>query len=87
MSKVSIIGAGEVGASCAACLADRDFPACAYLYGEYGCRDIYLGVPVILGKNGIERVIELDSDDKKMFELSKEEVNKFLNILSNKKDC
>lgn len=69
------------------CDQNRVFTACAYLYGEYGCRDIYLGVPVILGKNGIERVIELDSDDKKRFELSKEEVNKFLNILSNKKDC
>ncbi|HLU87815.1 MAG TPA: malate dehydrogenase, partial [Taishania sp.] len=44
----------------------RVFPVCAWLQGEYGLKDIYLGVPVILGKNGIERIIELDlnSDEK-----------------------
>jgi malate dehydrogenase len=36
------------------------------LQGEYGVNDLYLGVPVILGKNGIERIIELDlNDDEK----------------------
>ena len=41
----------------------------AYLIGEYGCKDIYLGVPVIIGKNGFERVIELelDADDRGTF--------------------
>ena len=39
----------------------RVFPCCAWLTGEYGVNDLYLGVPVILGKNGIERIIELDS--------------------------
>jgi len=38
----------------------RIFPVCAYLQGEYGLNDIYLGVPVKLGKNGIEQIIELD---------------------------
>ncbi|MTI29329.1 malate dehydrogenase, partial [Xanthovirga aplysinae] len=38
----------------------RVFPVCVKLEGEYGIDDCYLGVPVILGKNGIERVIELD---------------------------
>ena len=37
----------------------RIFPVCAWLTGEYGLKDIYLGVPVVLGKNGIERIIEL----------------------------
>lgn len=41
----------------------RIFPVCAYLNGEYGIKDLYLGVPVILGKNGIERIIEVDLDE------------------------
>ena len=36
----------------------RIFPVCAWLQGEYGMNDIYLGVPVVLGKNGIEKIIE-----------------------------
>jgi malate dehydrogenase len=34
-------------------------PASAYLTGEYGIKDIYIGVPVVLGANGVERIIEL----------------------------
>lgn len=37
----------------------RLLPACAYLNGEYGVKGYYLGVPAILGANGIERVVEL----------------------------
>ena len=37
----------------------RVFPVCIKLDGEYGINDCYLGVPVILGKNGVEKVIEL----------------------------
>lgn len=37
----------------------RIYPVCAYLNGEYGLNDIYMGVPCKLGKNGIEEVIEL----------------------------
>ena len=60
------------------CNQRRVFTACAYLNGEYGYEDIYLGVPVILGKNGVERVIELelDADDKEKFEVSYQEVKK-----------
>jgi len=44
----------------------RVFPCCTWLQGEYGVNDLYLGVPVILGKNGIEKIIELDlNDDEK----------------------
>lgn len=44
----------------------RIFPVCSWLKGEYGMEDIYLGVPVVLGKNGIEKIIELDlNDDEK----------------------
>jgi malate dehydrogenase len=37
----------------------RIFPVCAYLEGQYGLKDIYLGAPVRLGKNGVEEIIEL----------------------------
>lgn len=42
----------------------RIFPVCAWLQGEYGFNDIYLGVPVKLGKNGIEEIIELKLNDE-----------------------
>lgn len=35
-------------------------PVCAYLEGEYGVKNLFVGVPAIVGKNGIEKVIELD---------------------------
>lgn len=42
----------------------RVFPVCTWLQGEYGMNDIYLGVPVILGKNGVEKIIELQLNDE-----------------------
>jgi len=42
----------------------RIFPVCAMLDGEYGMKNIALGVPVKLGKNGIEEIIELKLNDK-----------------------
>ncbi len=44
----------------------RIFPVCAWLQGEYGLKDIYLGVPVILGKDGIEQIIELKLNEEEM---------------------
>jgi malate dehydrogenase len=44
----------------------RIFPVCAWLQGEYGLKDIYLGVPVKLGKAGIEEIIELKLNDAEM---------------------
>jgi malate dehydrogenase len=44
----------------------RIFPCCALLNGEYGLKDIYLGVPVKLGKNGIEEIIELKLNAEEM---------------------
>ena len=41
----------------------RIYPVCAWLQGEYGLKDVYLGVPVVLGKNGIEKIIELQLND------------------------
>jgi malate dehydrogenase len=43
-----------------ACDLNKMFPCSAYLEGEYGLNDICIGVPVILGRNGIERVIEME---------------------------
>ena len=45
---------------------NRIFPCCAQLDGEYGLKDIFLGVPVKLGKEGIVEVIELKLNDKEM---------------------
>lgn len=65
------------------CDQRRVFTACAYLNGEYGYRDIYLGVPVILGKHGIEQVIELelDAEDLERFDVSQEKVRQSLEVL------
>jgi len=41
----------------------RVLPCSAYLQGEYGLRDVFLGVPVVLGAGGVERIVELDLDD------------------------
>jgi malate dehydrogenase len=42
----------------------RVFPVCVKLDGEYGIDDCYLGVPVVLGKNGIEKFIEIDLNEE-----------------------
>ena len=54
----------------------RILPVCAYLNGEYGRKDIYLGVPVKLGKCGVEEIIELKltGDEKKVLDKSAEAV-------------
>ncbi len=51
----------------------RVFPVCVQLEGEYGIDDCYLGTPVILGKNGIEKIIELDLNDEEMASLKQSE--------------
>ena len=63
----------------------RVFPVCAKLDGEYGIDDCYLGVPVILGENGIEKVLELDlnTEEKAMLEVSRGHVKDVMAILDN----
>ena len=39
-------------------------PCAAYLNGEYGIKNLYLGVPVVIGKDGVEKVIEIKLNDK-----------------------
>lgn len=61
----------------------RILPAIAYLEGEYGYSDIYLGVPTILGGNGIERVVELNltEEEKELLDRSVKSVENVLGIL------
>jgi malate dehydrogenase len=61
----------------------RVFPVCIKLEGEYGISDCYLGVPVVLGKNGIERVIELDLnvEEKALLESSRKAVREVMEVL------
>lgn len=63
----------------------RIFPVCAWLQGEYGMNDIYLGVPVKLGKNGIEKIIELDLNDEEKADLegSATAVKDVMSVLDN----
>ncbi|WP_068084990.1 malate dehydrogenase [Polycladidibacter stylochi] len=55
----------------------RVLPCAAYLDGQYGQKDMYVGVPTVIGENGIERIveIELNSDEKTMFDKSVDAVN------------
>src|SRR3954469_3344352 len=61
----------------------RVFPVCVKLEGEYGIKDCYLGVPVVLGKNGIERIIELDlnQEEKALMEASCKAVKEVMDVL------
>jgi malate dehydrogenase len=63
----------------------RVVPVCAWLQGEYGMKDIYLGVPVVLGKNGIEKIIELDLTDseRKLLDESAVAVRGVMQVLDN----
>ncbi len=59
----------------------KQLPCAAYLNGEYGTKGIYAGVPVIIGSNGVEKVVELDlsEEEKNNFETSIKSVNELFN--------
>ena len=61
----------------------RVFPVCVKLEGEYGIRDCYLGVPVVLGRNGVERVLELalDEAERALLETSRGHVREVMDVL------
>ena len=63
----------------------RVFPVCVQLDGEYGIKDCYLGVPVILGKHGIEKIIELDlnESERALLEASRKSVREVMDVLDN----
>ena len=78
------------GASGAALVASiindqkRIFPCCVYLDGEYGQKDICLGVPVVIGKNGWEKIIDynLNDSEKASFSKSANAVRSMNSVLS-----
>jgi len=61
----------------------RILPVCMQLDGEYGIHNCYLGVPAILGKGGIERVIELDlnASERALLETSRKHVREVMDVL------
>ena len=50
----------------------KTLPCAAFLNGEYGYKNIYAGVPVVIGKNGVEKIVEmeLESTEKSNFDIS-----------------
>jgi malate dehydrogenase len=60
---------------------------CAYLDGEYGLKKIYLGVPVKLGRHGVEQVIQisLNEGERKLLTTSAESVRKVMKVLDDMK--
>ena len=63
----------------------RIVPAAAYLEGEYGVNGVFIGVPVILGANGVEKVIELELTDEEQtgFQKSVDAVNELVEAMAN----
>jgi malate dehydrogenase len=61
----------------------RIFPVCIQLKGEYGIDNCYLGVPVVLGKNGIEKIFELQLNDAEaeMMKVSEGHVREVMIVL------
>lgn len=58
----------------------RVLPCCAYLNGEYGIKDIYVGVPVKLGSDGIEQIMEIKLTESEKAELQKSAADVKANI-------
>jgi malate dehydrogenase len=54
----------------------RVLPCAAYVDGKYGLKDIYVGVPVVIGAGGVERIVELqlDATERTMFDKSVDSV-------------
>jgi malate dehydrogenase len=65
----------------------KTLPCCVYLDGEYGQKDICIGVPVVVGKNGWEKIIDfkLNSDEQAAFNKSADAVRNMNNVLSEMK--
>jgi malate dehydrogenase len=61
----------------------RVFPCCVKLDGEYGLNDMFVGAPVVLGKNGIEKIIEvaLNDDEKELLHASAKSVKGIMDVL------
>ncbi len=61
----------------------RVLPCCAYLNGQYGVKGLYVGVPVVIGANGVERIIEieLNASEKKAFDESVSAVRGLVDVV------
>ena len=44
----------------------RVMPCSVYLTGQYGIKDLYIGSPIVIGKNGVEKILEIKLDDKEL---------------------
>ncbi|HEY2936546.1 MAG TPA: hypothetical protein VGJ25_08090, partial [Gaiellaceae bacterium] len=64
----------------------RVLPCTAYLDGEYGVKGLYMGVPVVLGTGGIEKIVQLklSADEKKMLRESAAAVREVVGVLKRK---
>jgi malate dehydrogenase len=64
----------------------RVLPCAAYLDGEYGYKDLYMGVPVVIGAQGVEQIlqIELDAEEKAMLAKSADSVQKVVDLVKKK---
>ena len=62
---------------------ERVIPSCAYLDGEYGHSDVTIGVPCVIGANGINKIIEmeLESKIKEKFDKAVESVKSGIKML------
>ena len=65
----------------------RIFPVCAHVNGEFGLKDLFIGVPVKLGKKGVEEVIEikLNQEERKLLTASADSVKNVMNVLDDLK--
>src|SRR5271154_1093192 len=65
----------------------RILPCAAYLNGEYGVKDLYVGVPVVIGAGGVERIVEitLDSAEKAAFDKSVAGVRELIDVVKTMK--
>lgn len=61
----------------------RVFASCVHLNGEYGQKDLYIGVPAVIGRNGVEKILEitLTAEEKEAFAKSAEAVRKTNDVL------
>ena len=65
----------------------RVLPCAALLKGQYGVRDLYVGVPVVIGAGGVERIveIELDREEKAAFDKSAAAVHELIEVVKGMK--
>ncbi len=63
----------------------RVFPCCVWLEGQYGLDKIYMGAPVILGRNGVEKIIELklNKEEMELVNASAKAVKEVMDVLDN----